>query len=603
MTDTPVNRPIAWVDFPSSQAPDAPRLKRCFGPAKAWLLAWQPDDVSEVLAQAHAQAQQGAWCVGWIAYEAASAWNPDLPVKSLGRQQPYAAWAVFDRAHPWPQFSPGHEPEHTWQLGPWQAGWSEPDIHRHIETILDWIRQGDVYQVNLTDRLSGPFQGNLQACFQALWRAQPEGYALMLDASAAGAGAVLSASPELFFDWHQGTLTTRPMKGTAPRAFDVEADLQARQHLASSAKERAENLMIVDLLRNDLSRVARTGTVTVPSLFDVQALPTVWQMTSTITASSREGATINDILSALFPCGSVTGAPKRQAMRRIAELEPTPRGVYCGASGIMQPGGQVTLNVPIRTVYIDTQAQPMAATCGIGSGITLDATGEGEAREWMAKRSFLARAAAPFQLLESFRLEDGVLARRDLHLARILRAASAFHFIDDTTRLRLAQNIDQELDRLCAEHPTGTFKARLLVDAHGQVQVEAAPLVTPESPLRVALASAPMPPADAFIWHKTTHRLAYARHAPPQGFFDTLLYNQAQELTEFTIGNLAIELDGQWLTPATHCGLLPGVMRQSLLAEGHLREAVIHLHDLPRATGLALINSVRGWVPVALQRP
>lgn len=612
--------PVAWVDFPASPDSSEERLQRCFAQPLEWLVAHEAADVPSIVAQAHERARQGQWCVGWITYEAASAFQPALPYRALPSGQAYAVWAVFDEALPWPSShqSTTHQsavpwPDQPWQLGPWQAHWDEAEIAAKVEQIREWIQQGDVYQVNLTDRLQGPFQGDLSTCFHALHRAQPQGYACMLDARAAEAGAVLSASPELFFDWYQGVLTTRPMKGTAPRHANPELDQQAQAHLRSSPKERAENLMIVDLLRNDLSQIAETGSVQVPSLFDIQALPTVWQMTSTVRAISRPNATLTDILAALFPCGSVTGAPKRQAMLRIQELEPAPRGVYCGACGIMQPGGRVTFNVPIRTVQwmSDSPEHGTAhgtahgaalgtAYCGIGSGITLDSTGTGEAAEWRAKQAFLKRAQQPFDLLESLRLENGVLSRRPLHLKRVLQAAHAFHFAPGEAVATLQARIESALDKICQEHPEGCFKVRLLVNAQGDVHTEAAPLPPNPAQITVALAQEAMPPADAFIWHKTTFREAYAKHPVPSGCFDTLLYNQAGEVTEFTIGNVAVELDGRWVTPPLACGLLPGVMRQTLLAQGRIEEATIHLDELHRATGLALINSVRGWLPAQL---
>jgi para-aminobenzoate synthetase/4-amino-4-deoxychorismate lyase len=389
------------------------------------------------------------------------------------------------------------------------------------------------------------------------------------------------------------------MKGTAPRLSDPVADQAQAQHLSTSDKERAENLMIVDLLRNDVAKVAEVGSVKVPSLFDVQALPTVWQMTSTVQARTRPGTTLSAVMGALFPCGSVTGAPKRQAMHHIARLEKAPRHVYCGAVGLMRPGGHVTFNVPIRTVAVHTPPPdaPWAAHCGIGSGITLDATPAAEWQEWQHKQRFLQRAVAPFELLESLRLHEGQLSRLPLHLARLHRAANHFGYRLDTHAVQAA------LTAVAQQHPTGLFKVRLRVGPQGQVQAEAAPLPAgpaTNAPRPVALATQAMPEADDFVWHKTTWRPHYEAFKPDAGVFDTLLFNAAGELTEFTIGNLALQLDGQWYTPPTRCGLLPGVMREALLADGTLQERVLPLSLLGQAQGLALLNSVRGWVPVEL---
>ncbi len=618
MLDQDPALPTALVDFPPPpEAPQGARQRWRFDRPSRWLVAHDPSQVAGLLDAAHALAQAGQWCVGWVAYEAAPGLNPHLPVKALPPGQPYAVWAVFDRAEAWDgqpvtgapasTATGADNPSPAWQAGPWQADLDQAAIEQKVEQIRSLIQAGEVYQINLTAQLHSPFQGEPAALwpwFMALRRSQPQSYAVMLDARAACRvpGAVLSVSPELFFDWDGLQLTTRPMKGTAPRGMDADSDAAAAEHLRTSAKERAENLMIVDLLRNDLSRIAEVGSVRVPDLFELHALPTVWQMTSTVTARSRAGLRLSEVFAALFPCGSVTGAPKRQAMHHIARLERSARGVYCGAVGLMAPGGRVTFNVPIRTVTVDTlpPPAPWRAHCGIGSGITLDATGPGEAQEWQAKRAFLHRADAPFQLLESLRLENGQLARLPAHLARVQAAARAFHFADEAHIAALAQRVSDTLHALAHAHPTGLYKVRLLVDDHLSISAEAAPLPDTPTPARVSLATQPMPPADAFIRHKTTRRTAYAPFTPPPGCFDTLLYNAAGELTEFTIGNLALQLDGQWYTPPLPSGLLPGVMRATLLAEGRLQERRLTLDDLHHAQDLALLNSVRGWLTVDL---
>ncbi|HRH17733.1 MAG TPA: bifunctional anthranilate synthase component I family protein/class IV aminotransferase [Aquabacterium sp.] len=624
MTDTSVDAwPTAIVDFPrdptapgSDALAAASRQRLRFGQPIRWLVAHDPSQVARLLDDAHDLSRQGHWCVGWVAYEAAPAFDPHLPVKALPPGVPYAVWAVYDQAEalpPAPHLNLGTD-EARWHTGPWSRLTDEPRLHQQVEAIRELIRQGEVYQINLTSQLQAPIApqadsgdaldtAGLLAFFQALHRSQPLGYSVFLDTRAVcrGPGAVLSVSPELFVDWHDGLLTTRPMKGTSARQDTPQADEAAAAHLRHSAKERAENLMIVDLLRNDLSKVAQLGTVQVPSLFDVQALPTVWQMTSTVQARSREGLRLSELFTALFPCGSVTGAPKRQAMHHIARLEPTPRGVYCGAVGLMAPGGRVTLNVPIRTVCVQTPPPmaPWQARCGVGSGITLDATPAGEADEWRHKQAFLRRADQPFELLESLRLEGGQMARLDRHLARLSRSAAHFgHRFDAEVR----SSAVSALLALGRQHPDGVHKVRLLLSAQGHIKAEAAPLPPSATPARVVLAERAMPMADDFIRHKTTLRSAYEAFKAPPGCLDILLFNAQDELTEFTIGNVAVCLEGQWLTPPLRCGLLPGVMRESLLADGRLQEAVITRSDLSRAQGLALLNSVRGWVDVELTR-
>jgi para-aminobenzoate synthetase/4-amino-4-deoxychorismate lyase len=651
--------PTALLDFPaaplkvkdgsSGSAPldktdhaDArPRRQRLrFDHPTRWLVAHDPAQVPGLLDAAHSFAKQGQWCVGWVAYEAAPGLNPHLPVKALPPGQPYAVWAVFDHATPWPDDEAHSEQSLNdapsdpsrrvsydlsgdWSAGPWQADLDTATVRSRIAQIHELIKAGEVYQVNLTTQLHGPYEGepsSLWPYFMALRRSQPQGYSLLLDARAAcrAPGAVLSVSPELFFDWDGETLTTRPMKGTAARGPDAASDEAAARHLHESAKERAENLMIVDLLRNDLSRVAEVGSVQVPSLFDVQALPTVWQMTSTVTARSRPGLKLSEAFAALFPCGSVTGAPKRQAMHHIARLERGPRGIYCGAVGLMAPGGRVTLNVPIRTVCVNTPPPPApwAVHCGIGSGVTLDATADGEIAEWQAKRAFLRRADRPFQLLESMRLDQGHIPRLDLHLQRLSHSARHFNWRWDDT---LESEVREALAQQGQAHPRGVHKLRLLLDPSGGIETQSAPLSGPGSALALAgpssdpaadaplialqLAAEAMPLADDFIRHKTTHREAYAAFAPRDGCFDTVLHNPQGQLTEGTIGSLALRLDGRWYTPPLSAGLLPGVMRSVLLEQGVLAERVLYLSDLPRAQGIALFNSVRGWLPARLRAP
>jgi para-aminobenzoate synthetase/4-amino-4-deoxychorismate lyase len=590
---------VALIDFPAAQG-DRQRL--AFDPPLTWLVASELSQVRGVIDHAHEHARQGRWCVGWVAYESAPAFDDHLSVHPPEPGHPLAVFAVFEQAAPWPESLPTG----AWQTTDWQSGLDTHDFTAKVEAIRELIRAGEVYQINLTTPLGSQLQPRAPDTalhyFHALHRSQPKGYAAYLDMAGVpaptGPSQVLSVSPELFFHWHEGRITARPMKGTAARGSTPEEDHAAALHLQTSDKERAENLMIVDLLRNDLSRVAQVGSVQVPSLFDVQALPTVWQMTSTVQAHTLDGLRLSDVFAALFPCGSITGAPKRRAMHHIAQLEGAPRGIYCGAVGLMAPGGEVTFNVPIRTVVLKPDSTAWAASCGIGSGITLDATPEAEAQEWRHKQAFLKRAAQPFELLESLRLEQGHTPRLDAHLQRLAGTARHFGFPCDLDAAREA------LARQAQAHPQGIHKLRLLVDAQGDITCEAAPLADSTLPITIALASQPMPLADEFIAHKTTQRSAYAPFPPPAGCFDTLLWNAQGELTEFTIGNVAVKLAGEWFTPPASSGLLPGVMRQTLLAEGRLRERTITVDELRhQAEGLALINSVRGWLEARLATP
>ena len=576
----------ALVDIPAQPGAPQQRLRRAFRTPREWLVAQSPGDVKPVLDAAEAHARGGRWCVGCLRYEAAAAFDPALATHSA--QGPLACFAVFDTAEDWPADT--GEP-HAFE--PWQQPLGDDEFAHDVQRIRDWIAAGDVYQVNHTTRLRSTLRGDALAAFRALHRGQPKGYGVYL---AHEATRVLSVSPELFFDWRDGFVTTQPMKGTAARGGTPAEDEAAAAALKASEKERAENLMIVDLLRNDLSRIATLGSVRVPALFDLQALPTVWQMTSTVTATTRPGTTLAQVFGALFPCGSVTGAPKVRAMQLIRALEPTPRGVYCGAVGVLQPGGAATFNVPIRTVELAPQPDgSWQAVCGVGSAITADSQTSAEADEWRHKQRFLDRAARPFELLESLRLQDGQVWLLDEHLERLRRGAAHFgHMLNET-------HVLTTLAELATAHPLGTYKLRLLVDAFGAVRGEAAPLQPSVVPLRTSLARMPIDARNEFLRHKTTRREAYAAFAPPAGCFDTLLWNTAGELTEFVNGNLALCLGGRWLTPAAAAGLLPGTYRERLLARGALHEARLTLDELRQADAGAFFNSVRGWLPLDLE--
>ena len=571
-------------------------LRCAFDQPQQTLVAHTPDQVKPLLDAVEALSQQGCWCVGYVRYEAAPAFDAALKVHAA--DGPLAWFGVYAQALPWPV---NEAIADAATRVDWQSSLARADFEVAMNHIHQAIAAGDLYQLNYTAPLHGTFSGDAPTLFRRLQQAQPRGYAAFIDS---GFEQVLSVSPELFFDWQNDQLLTRPMKGTAPRGDSAEHDKTLAAALVASPKERAENVMIVDLLRNDVSRVAQPHSVKVPHLFTVQTLPTVLQMVSDVTATTRPGTRLSEVFAALFPCGSVTGAPKVQAMRMIQALEPAPRGIYCGAIGVVRPGGHATFNVAIRSVTL----QGAKATCGIGSGITYDATAEAEWREWRVKRGFLARASEPFQLLETLRLESGVFQHLEAHLARLQRAAAHFGFPFDQAAIANAvkQSMAPEfMDCHVADatrNDETAWRIRLLLDDQGRAQAQAFAL--PASPVPVALQLADRPFDDAhseFTRFKTTQRAHYEAFAPTvPDVFDTLLYNNAGELTECTRGNIALLLDGRWVTPPLRCGLLDGVGREMALKDGRVVEAVVRVDDLPRAQALAFINSLRGWLPARL---
>jgi para-aminobenzoate synthetase/4-amino-4-deoxychorismate lyase len=589
----------AVVDFPdTASAGVGGRLRASFDAPIEVIEAWTMDEVLPALAQMQAQADAGRWCVGGLAYEAAPALDASLPVHTPDTHWPLVWFGVFEAplASPLPLSGP-----------PGVAHWNLSDSRAHYLAQVAQAQQamaaGECYQINLTTALTGTLTGEPAAWMQALRERQPEGYLLWLDG---GTRHVISASPELFFDWQPdpqgGRLQCRPMKGTAAREADPAQDAAARERLLASPKERAENVMIVDLLRNDLNRISQPGSVRVDRLMQAEAWPSVWQMTSKLSAQARLGTTLLDVLRTLFPCGSITGAPKRQAMRWIEKLESGARGIYCGALGIVRPGGHATFNVPIRTLTLQqlTADQPPTwqGRYGVGSGLTVYADPASEWEELMTKCHILHRASEAFMLLETLRLEQGTYWLLERHLQRLQDSARHFGYGCDVGALR------ERLSHLGAAHPQGLWRVRLTLDAQGSVAVQAFPMAPTAEPVRVALAPRPLPTAGAlqeFIRHKTTRRAHYEELAPTDPeIFDHLLFNERGEITEFTRGNVALRLDNRWLTPALCSGLLGGSYRSELLAEGRLHEAVLTTQDLERAQGLAFYNSLRGWLDASL---
>ncbi|MCX7004846.1 MAG: chorismate-binding protein, partial [bacterium] len=372
-----------------------------------------------------------------------------------------------------------------------------------------------------------------------------------------------------------------------------EEDAQQIEALRTSPKDRAENLMIVDMIRNDIGRVAVPGSVQVPTIFEVERYETVLQMTSTVTGTCPPATSLWALLCALFPCGSVTGAPKVRTMEIIHETEPQPRGIYTGALGVLAPGGACVFNVPIRTITLDTQTG--RAEFHVGGGIIADSSAAGEYDECQTKAAFLRAPRPAFELLESVLLDNGRYWLAERHLQRLRTTADYFGFCCPWSAVQHA------LDEIRRVHVHGAWKVRLLLSRDGQVQCAAEPLVPLRVPLRVAFAQTRVRSDDCFVCNKTTQRAVYeqARRERPD-CDDVLLLNERGEVTEGTIANMVIKRAGRKLTPARACGLLAGVLRADLLERGELHEAVLTPDDVRHAAKLWLLNSVRGWMPAVL---
>lgn len=562
-------------------------------------------EVPGVVDWAEAETRAGRWVVLALAYESAPAFDDVLPAHAPQPGLPLA-WAA-SHAAPLPELpafleNNGRKNGGGCTSGPWRPLVRRADYDARLNRLRQLIAEGETYQANYTLPFecacscikpreglgAGAAWSADQLWFAELARSQGAGFCAWLNL---GRHRALSLSPELFFSTRDGVALARPMKGTAPRGASKEEDDALRQELAASPKNRAENVMIVDLLRSDLGRVAVPGGVETPALFRVEAYPTVFQMTSDVRARLRPGVGLFETLAALFPCGSVTGAPKVRTMQLLRELEPHPRGLYCGAIGLLEPHGRSNaFSVPIRTLTLDTTTK--RARFGVGGGVTWDSTASGEWAECQAKMRFLS--GGDFDLLESLLLTQGRYPLLRRHLERL--SASALRF-------DIPLNLDavrETLGALALRHPEGQHKVRLLVSPLGALHAEAAPITRDWTPLAVGWASEPVQSADPMLRHKTTRRAIYeAALAAEPHCGDVLLLNERGEVTESTRANIVLHLDGQLLTPPLSSGLLPGVFRAMLLARGRLRERVLTPADVARANAAGrvwLVNSVRGWM-------
>ena len=557
--------------------------------------AYSIDEVIPAFEQVEAGVAAGKWAAGFVSYEAAPAFDDVLTVRHAESDPvpPLLWFALYDE-----RMDPGLIRTGEYRLTPWEASVDRAAYALAMGRIHSYIDAGDTYQVNYTYRQFADFGGAPQAFYADLLTAQSAAYGAYLDT---GPFQILSASPELFFRRQGRRIECRPMKGTSARGRWPEEDRALLADLLTSEKEQAENVMIVDLIRNDLGRVARFGTVQVDRLFEAEQYETVWQLVSAVSADLRPGVGTIDLFRALFPCGSVTGAPKVRTMEIIADLETKPRGVYCGAIGMLAPPGAdapaASFSVAIRTVTIDRDSS--TASYGIGGGITHDSRTDQEYAETLTKARVLVRKAADFELIETLRWESaGGYRFLGEHLDRLQDSAQYCGYPLDRTEterqlLAATEDLTEDLARV-----------RLTVDKHGRVSIEVGELIQPAEPLRLAVDHVPVDPSDWRLFHKTSMRRRYqqARQRHPDAD-DVLLVNSDGEITESTIANVIVCLDGNWVTPPVSSGCLPGVLRRVLLEAGEVKEAPILVSDLVRAEGLALINSVRLRVPAVLVYP
>ncbi len=527
--------------------------------------------------------EERLYAVGFISYEASPAFDSSLRVRPSA-SFPLLWFGLYPEAEkmdlpPLPERIV-HAPEN------WTPSVSREAYHEAIARIKDHIARGETYQVNYTFRLHAPFSGDPWAFFLELMRVQKTKYAAYIDT---GRFAVCSTSPELFFRMDGQNLTLRPMKGTAARGLTLAKDKYQARWLHHSEKNRAENVMIVDMIRNDAGRIALTGSVQVPKLFEIEKYPTVWQMTSTVTAKTY--SPLCEIMTALFPCASITGAPKSSTMNIIADLETTPRHAYTGCIGFVAPDRKAQFNIGIRTVIVDRQTEQ--AEYGVGGGIVWDSGSKDEYEECRIKAYILSEKRPDFSLLETLLWEarNGYFLS-EYHIRRLQNSAEYFDFPVNAERVR------EKLACLSDSFAGDTsYKVRVLVSEDGSVSCQPAPLdIMPSAPVRLRLSPEPVHSDNPFLYHKTTHRQVYEsamKNCP--GCDDVVLYNERGEVTETTIANIVIQRNGKLITPPVRCGLLKGTFRSWLTDQGELEEDIISIEMLRQSSHICLINSVRKW--------
>ena len=563
------------------------------------------EDVDDAITTIDKACASGLYAAGFLSYELGYLLEPKLRHLIHGdRQSPLIWMGLFQEPqrlefHETPRFietlaAGNHNVE---QL---KLTLTKEAYLQAVDRVKAYISAGDVYQINLTFKYLFEFTGNPWSLYASLRQRQRVAHGAFIRTCDFD---VLSLSPELFVGVDDGVATVRPMKGTAARGLTPVEDEALRRWLASDEKSRAENLMIVDLLRNDLGRVAEIGTVNVEDLFSVETYPTLHQMTSTVTARWNGEVSASELINNLFPCGSITGAPKVRAMEIIRELETVQRGIYTGAIGMFAPNGDAHFNVAIRTLVIDRMGH---GEMGIGSGIVHDSDSSAEYEECLLKARFLTEPNSPYSLIETMRWQaDSGYYLLENHLARLSTSAQHFGIPYDPGSVREA------LEALATGFTEKTVRVRLLLDQLGEVTLTHVPTSVPKpgDHFTYVFSERPVDSQDLYRYHKTTNRdlldAEYTRLTEATGCDEVLFLNEKGEVTEGSRSNLFVELDGRLVTPPISCGLLDGTLRRSLMdaPDSNIVEQVLLLPDLEKAHRIYLGNSVMGLVEARAQMP
>ena len=573
------------------------------------IIAQSEDELADALDEIERYKKQGLYLCGYLSYEAgyyfidkvidrvvnkkstkkikesAQAKQPLLyfiAFKDIHRANRDEVEACFNRSKPYP--------ESNLCLYDMQLNVENPDYLKAISKIKEYIRAGDTYQINYTLKYKFKLQGTPASLYKALRKNQPVEFGALLHFPES---KIVSLSPELFIKKGGNTLTSKPMKGTAKRGETKEEDTAIVEFLKQDSKTLSENVMIVDLIRNDFGRICKTGSVKVKNLFQVQTFKTLHQMISTVKGTLDKEHRFKDLLHALFPCGSITGAPKIRTMEIINELEKEPRGIYTGAIGYLMPNDDFYFNVPIRTITIDKNKQ---CEMGIGSGIIYESDAEAEYEECLLKANFLTNLNRNFYLIESFRLDadKGIFINIDQHLKRLSHSAQSFGF-----KLEI-ESIKEELNNTKNKLKNGLYKIRLVAYQDGEITISHSPVADdPNQTKTITISKDKINSQSIFQHHKTSHREHYNQaydKAEKDGFYDILFFNENNDLVEASRHNIFIKKGDKYLTPPLKSGALNGIERQNFMLRNKVKEVSLSMEDLLNADQILLTNSVRGVV-------
>jgi len=559
----------------------------CFNSPKQIIQTSKISGVTSALQKVEAIVNsQGVFAAGFVGFDASTAFDDALCVKQGNSKFPLVWFGLYEkpRRFHFPDIKTiEHCENYTWKPSIDFTGYK-----KKIALIKEYIAAGITYQVNYTFNLKTRIKNCPWNFFKKLVCNQNSPYSAFLHI---GSHSICCASPELFFNLENNTLFCKPMKGTAQRGQTLKSDMLQKEWLQNSEKNKAENVMIVDMVRNDMGKIATNATVHVPTLFACEKYPTVWQMTSSVECTTK--ATVSAIFGALFPCASITGAPKVSTMEIIKNMESDARGLYTGSIGFIAPKRRAQFNVAIRTVVIDNKTK--SASYGVGGGIVWQSDAKEEHEECRIKAGVLAKSTPDFSLLETmlYSCKSGIYLA-EMHLKRLAGSAQYFDFPCNI------QTIAEELTAYCSKFKKPLYRVRLLLDKSGSVRMEANELgpLKKIAALRLALAPEPIDSSDRFLYHKTTNRAVHERaaHTRP-GFDDVLLYNEKGLVTETTTANIVIKTKDGLITPQLSCGLLPGTMRQHVLSRGKIKEGTVTISDLKKSKEIYCINSVRKWRP------